>query len=72
MLRMLGKNFLKISTDDILKCFSFFSKKTGFDISCKLPPFNKKTIINLSSAQFGQRVVKVKVNGYIWQVFCYF
>ena len=28
----------KFSVDDILKYFSCFSQKTGFDISCKLSP----------------------------------
>ena len=50
--------------------FSNFSQKTGFDISCKLiyktcqPLFsgkNKKPIINVSSAELAQRVVKVNV-----------
>ena len=54
--------------------FSYFSQKTGFDILCKLSPIkticmkcqilfsgeNKKTIINLSSAELAQRMVKVK------------
>ena len=54
--------------------FSYFFQKTGFDISCKLSPEeticmkcqilftgkNKKNIINLSSAENAQRVVKVK------------
>ena len=53
--------------------FSYFSQKTGYDISCKLSPKetvcmkcqilfsgkNKKNIINLSSAKNAQRVVKV-------------
>ena len=28
----------KLSADDILKYLSYFSQKTGFDISCKLSP----------------------------------
>ena len=28
----------KISADNILKYFSYFSQKIGFDISCKLSP----------------------------------
>ena len=81
--------WVKFSADGILKYFSYFSQKTGFDISCKLSPFfqktgydilcklspketicmkcqilfsgkNKKNIINLSSAENAQRVVKVK------------
>ena len=65
----------KNSADDILNCFSYFSQKTGFDISCKLSPLeticmkcqilfsrkNKKTIINLLSAELAQRVVKVNM-----------
>ena len=58
---------VKFSVTDILKYFSYFSKKTGFDISCKLslmsnPVFwkNKKTITNLSSAELTQSVVKIK------------
>ena len=34
--------WVKISADDILKCFSYFSRKIGFDTLCKLPL--KKTI----------------------------
>ena len=34
---MLGK----ILADDILKYFSYFSEKIGFDISCKLFPNEK-------------------------------
>ena len=59
-----------------MKYFSDFSQKTGFDISCKLPPLeaicmkslilfsgkSKKNVISLSSAELVQRVVKVKVN----------
>ena len=29
---------VKIAADDILKYFSYFSQKIGFDISCKLSP----------------------------------
>ena len=56
-----------------MKYFSYFSQKTGFDISCKLSPMqticmrcqilfpgkNKKNIINFSSAEVAERVVKV-------------
>ena len=56
-----------------MKYFSYFSWKTGFVISCKLSPMeticmkccilfsvkNKKIIINLSSAELAQRVVRV-------------
>ena len=63
--------WVKFSADNILKYFSYFSKKTGYDISCKLETIcmkcqilffgkNKKNIINLSSAENAQRVVKVK------------
>ena len=66
--------WVKFSADDILKYFSYFPQKTGYDISCKLSPKeticmkcqilfsekNKKNIINLSSAKNAQRVVKVK------------
>ena len=66
---MLG-NF---SADDILKCFSYVYKKTGFDSSCKLSPMKticmechiqfflgiiRQNIINLSSAELAQGVVK--------------
>ena len=55
----------------IQKYFSYFYQKTGFDISCKLSPleticmkcqilFAWKNIINLSSAELAQRVVKIK------------
>ena len=66
--------WVKFSADDILKYFSYFSQKTGFDISCKLSPKeticmkcqilfsvkNEKNNIILSSAENAQRVVKVK------------
>ena len=69
-----------LSADDILKYVSYFSQKTGFDISCKLPSVeticmkyqilfsrnNKKNIISLSSAQLAQRVVTVKVHIYLF------
>ena len=65
--------WVKFSADNILKYFSYFSQKTGYDISCKLSPKeticmkcqilfsgkNKKNIINLSSAENAKRVVKV-------------
>ena len=70
MLSMLGKNF---SQWDILK---YSPRKMGFDSSCKLSPKetrwfcmkcqklfareNKKIIINLSSVQFAQRMLKFK------------
>ena len=64
----LGKN----SADDFLKYFSYFSQKTGFDISCKLSPMeifymkcqilffgkNKKNVINLSSAELAKTLLK--------------
>ena len=63
---------IKFSADDILKCFSYFSQKTGFDISCKLSPLEticmncqilfsgktRKNIISLVSAELAKRVVK--------------
>ena len=68
--------WVKISADKILKYFSYFSQKTGFEFSCKLSPMengvilhdksnpvfwkNSKNVTNLSSAEFAQRVVKVK------------
>ena len=60
---------VKISADYILKYFSYFPQKTGFDISCKLSPKEticmkcqsmfssrdkKNVIINLSSAESAQ------------------
>ena len=60
--------WVKFAADDILKYFSYFSQKTGFDISCTLSP--KETIcmkcqilfsMKLSSAENAQRVVKVKM-----------
>ena len=68
MLNTLGK----FSADDILKYFSYFSLKTGFDVSCKLSPsekicmkyqvlFSRKNIIILLSAELAQRVVKVSI-----------
>ena len=64
----------KFSADDILKYFSYFSQETDFDISCKLSPMeticmkchilfsgkNKNNITNLLSAEYAQRVGKVK------------
>ena len=64
---------VKSTTDNILKHFSYFSQKTGFDSSCKLSPMeticmkcqilfsgkNKKTIANLSSTELVKRVIKV-------------
>ena len=32
--------WVKFSADDILKCFSYFTQKTGFDISCRLSPLD--------------------------------
>ena len=65
---------LKISVDDILK---YFSQKIDFDISCELSPKpketiclnvevyflenNKRNIVNLSSAELMQRVIKFKL-----------
>ena len=70
MLSMLGKIF---SADDMLKFFSYFFQKTGFDISCKLSPMEticmksqflfsvkNKENINLLSAELAQRVEKLK------------
>ena len=53
MLSMLGKIF----SASILKYFFLLSQKIVFDISCKLSPReNRRTIINLSSAESAQRV----------------
>ena len=66
--------WVKFSADYILKYFSQFSLKSGFDISCKLSPMeticmkcqilfsgkNKKNVINLSSVELAKTVVKVK------------
>ena len=71
MLSTLGKIF---SRPHLEIFFSYFSQKTGSVISCKLSPMqticlqwqilfygkNQKNIPNLSSAEFAQRVVKVK------------
>ena len=62
---------MKISADNILKYFSYFSQETGFVMSYKLETVcmkcqillsgeNKKNIIKLSSAHLAQRVVKVR------------
>ena len=69
--------WVKFSADDILKSVSFFSLKTGFNMSCKFSPNpietidmkcqilfsgkNKKNINNLSSAELPKRVVKVNI-----------
>ena len=59
--------WVKFSADDILNYFSYFLKKTGFDISCKLSCMksqillsrkNKKTI-SLPFAELVSRVVMV-------------
>ena len=64
----------KTSADGILKYISYFTKKTGFDISCKLSSLKaicmkckirfsggkEKKSYNLSSAELAQRVVKFK------------
>ena len=56
---MLG-TLCKIFSRRNIEIFSYFPKKIGFDISDKLSPWkNKKDIINLSSAQLTQGVVKV-------------
>ena len=70
----LGSLWVKFSSDDILKYFSYFSQKTGFDISCMKCQIlfsgmkcqilfsgkSKKNITTLSSAELAQSVVKVK------------
>ena len=70
ILSTLGKTFSRRHSEIF---FLFFLKKIGFDISCKLSPKeticmtcqslfsgkDKKNIINLSSAESAQRVVKV-------------
>ena len=61
-----------MSADDILKHFSYFSLKKGFDISCKLSPveticmkcqilFLDKYLPNLSSADLAKWVVKLLI-----------
>ena len=73
---MLGKDF----RDDILKCISYFSQKTEFDIYWNLCPMqtiskkcqilfsgkNKNFMINLLSAEFTPRVEKVEVHFYFF------
>ena len=68
--------WIKISVDNFLKYVSYFFPENRIDISCKLSPVeticlkclilfsgkNKKNIINLSSAEIAQRVVKSKMN----------
>ena len=76
---MLSINWVKFSAENILKYISYFSQKTGFDISCKLSPLeticmkcqmlfsgkNKKNIFSLSSAELAQRVVlRVNINNF--------
>ena len=62
------------SADDILKYFSYFSQKKGFDISCKLSPneticlkilFSGTNTINFSSAENFPE----SGNGYLIQVY---
>ena len=64
---------VKISADNTLKYFSYFSKKIGSDTSCKLSPKqimcmkcktlfsrkNNQNITNLSSAEPAHSVVSV-------------
>ena len=71
-LSKLGKKISRLN----LKFYSYFYQKTVFDISCKLSPgqfarnvkscFQKKikNVINLLSASFAHRVVKVKQTRY--------
>ena len=74
---------IKISADDILKYFSYFSQKIGFGSSCnmsygdnlhEMPKSifweNKKNIVSLSSAEFAQRVVMVKILSSSLACFC--
>ena len=67
---------VKFSADNILKYFSYFIQKTGFDIvsnginlhEISNPVFegkNKKNVINLLPAELAHRVEKVK-NNLIW------
>ena len=68
----LRQHWVKFSAEDNLKYFSYSSKKTGLDISCKLSLMeticmkcqilffwkNKKNITNLSSADTAKRILK--------------
>ena len=45
--------WVKFSADDILKYFSYFSQKTGYDISCKLSPNN---LHEMSNPVFGGKI----------------
>ena len=69
---MLGRNFSRRHFD--IYIFLFFAENISFDILCKLVKIcmkcqrlfsgkNNKNIINLSSAEFAQRVVKFKEYG---------
>ena len=69
-LSMLGKIFSK--------CFSYFSRKTGLNISCKLSPMlnpifweKSENYFKMLSAEFAQRVVKVGLNIFISEMFTY-
>ena len=72
---------MKIAADDSLKYLSYFSQKSGFDISCKLSNFvwNTKAYFqgkireknSLSSAECVHRVVNVNGIGNIWKI-CHF
>ena len=71
--KLIVSTFCAISADDHLTFFSYFSQKTGFNISCRmshkrqwheiLNPVqkNQKNIIHLSSAQLTQSVVKLSL-----------
>ena len=68
-----------MAADNILKYFSYFCQKIGFDISCKWSPKeticikcqillsgkSKKNIIKLSSAESAHSMVRVKGEGNI-------
>ena len=69
------KNVFSVCVRNILQnVVTYFSQKTGFDISCKLSPLetfcmkcqnlfsgkNKKNITKMLSAELAKKVVKVK------------
>ena len=78
----LCKIFSRRLTEFFFFFFSYFSQKTGFNISCKMSPLEticmkcnilfpgkiKKNIGNVSSAELNWRVVKVNS---LVMVFCY-
>ena len=62
MLYLTLTTLLANSADDKLACFSYFSQKTGFDISCRLSPICMKCQILFSEEkQMGTICMKCQI-----------